>query len=260
MSGGKREKITKPATDAANYVEKFIESDYFDEQAKKLRKEFDIPDGGFVYDIDEFHNYTQHQYYSPPEWKHYQDVSKIIQLNNIIQETFRDKFQLQIFRWIDTFLIYIFHNEIIVHDIKLIRALNDNVCKLVDGPVEFDDYMAEDPEAYPLYIKHRKHMAEAYPITLHISPSASQRKIVEFVRENDTSIKRLQEKYKQDTQLGKVKAKTEKLMEIKRFAYKYRDMNKKELMGKVNDKFKAGLGYEDLATLINDYKKYRKKV
>jgi hypothetical protein len=83
-----------------------------------------------------------------------------------------------------------------------------------------------------------KILNEAYPVFIKISPYASQRDIVDWIRKNFNTIKKLQDKYKRpEIKIGKSKTKDLQIRKRNTFIYKHRNMHYKDLAVKVGKRF-----------------------
>lgn len=103
---------------------------------------------------------------------------------------------------------------------------------------------------------------DIYPITLGISPFASERDIIDHVKHTYSQIiKPLQEKYKNSgLRIGAVKKKKPKIQERNEFIYKNRELPRREIMSLVSGKFGETLDYGHIGKIISLMKKKRKEL
>jgi len=107
----------------------------------------------------------------------------------------------------------------------------------------------------------RIHHQDIYPIVLGISPFASERDILDYIKHTYSQvIKPLQEKYKNQTlKIGAVKKKKPKIQERNEFIYMNKELPRREIMSLVNDKFGEVLDYGHIGKIISLMEKKRKE-
>ena len=103
---------------------------------------------------------------------------------------------------------------------------------------------------------------EIYPLAIRLSPYASERDIIDYVKKNYAfTIAPAQKSYqKSGVPIGKLRKKDQKREERNEFIYQNRRLTGKELMGLVNDKFGEVLDYGHIRKIISLENKKRKEV
>lgn len=117
---------------------------------------------------------------------------------------------------------------------------------------EYDDVLKEPIEL--------ESWSYSYPVILRISPYASQREIIDYVKKTYTRhIKPIQERYKDEgVYLGRVKKKKKGIQERNDFIYKNRHLPSKEIMRLLYDKFEGiDIDYGYIGKIISMEKKKR---
>jgi len=105
-----------------------------------------------------------------------------------------------------------------------------------------------------------------FPLAIRISPFASQRDILDYVRKNAPMIKREQERYLNESgkiRIGKVKKRKEKIRGRNDFIYENRHLPHREIMQLVMEKFGDSSDTPDqghIGKIISLEKKRRKEV
>lgn len=102
----------------------------------------------------------------------------------------------------------------------------------------------------------------AYPVIMRISPYASLRDILGFVKKAyKIEIKPLQDKYKNNkARVGKIKSKNSSVQKRDKFIYESRNLPRREIKELVKEKFKVNIDYEYVGKIISNEKKKRKKL
>lgn len=102
-----------------------------------------------------------------------------------------------------------------------------------------------------------------FPVVIRVSPYASERDIVDFVRKTYFDfIEPIQAKYRSKTTLGKVKNKKVFIQERNEFIYQNKDLPRKKIMELITDKYGADktVDYAYIGKIISLEKKKRKEV
>ena len=194
-----------------NFLVDLVKKDKFSAFAKLLRNKYSIPIGGFV--IDKFPCSC-----IPEEWNYKHDSVKIKELRKEIKD-FCKPYRLSIKDWISVLEGYIFYNKILIS----ISHNSYNLCYTVDILKKKDSSGTELS----------KEDTNAYPVGLLISPYATERDILDYVRNiYKTEIKPLQDKYKEgglSFVIGKSKTKKGDIQKRNDLIYKNKDLSLKEI-------------------------------
>jgi hypothetical protein len=94
---------------------------------------------------------------------------------------------------------------------------------------------------------------DIYPITLHISPYASERNIIDYIKRlYSTEIKPLQQKYRdQKILIGKTRVRNSKTREINDFIYENRDWATKDLIKYIGEKHRKFFDHGHIKKIIS---------
>ena len=214
-----------------NYLDYFIESDFFQSKVKEIRKKVGIPEGGFEVDSDKFKDLSWFDYflYEPKQLKKKGNntLKKVnIEVQEVCKEFSIDNIQIK-----TIFRIYIYHNK---KNYELLNDL-DNMCSIADMRTEIEDRegLSLSTEEVIQILK-----LNTYPIGLRIHPSASQRDIVSYIKNNWDDIKSYLSHYKKEgSKFGKIRSRNPKIKERDRFIYKHRKKPYKEIASLVQKEF-----------------------
>lgn len=211
----KKTKKIKP-NKLENYFFNAIRTDFFQKTINELRKNYRIPGGGF--------KTNDNSYLSLISTK---EITDIIQELNILCT----KINLPDWYWVDASLDYLFFNQVNFSN-NTSRTTPDNLCQISDVGGGTDDFkigkIGEITEKY---------LNKKYPIVLRISPYASERDILNFIKENNEIIKFLQREYgDKDSQIGKIRTKNKKKQERNDFIYEHRHLPLKEISKLIREK------------------------
>lgn len=249
-------KINQGLQKVLNYLDYFIDSDFFQNEIKALREKYKIPPDGFIKcDYDKI---SEHDiFYVPPEWCFVKNKQCIKKLNIDIKKIAK-KLPLKNHYLHLIIKVYLFHNFVIKNKESFLSS--ENLCKVINERERFFEYYGADPEFYLECIKNEN---LTYPISIRLSPYASQRDILDFIKNNFFLIKSSQDKYiKQKSKFSRIKTKDYRKQERNRFIYEHRNLPRKKIMKLVADKF----GYDDvidyghIGKIISVEKKKRKEV
>jgi len=221
-----------------NYFIQITETKPFKEKIARLREKYNIPVSGF--------KLTKHTWIPPEEWQHkHTEVER--QLNDEI-EKICEEYGLHFLYWTDSIKELLFFNKVEPY------SNEGDMCLFVDLKVEREEpFLKEIQDADDV----------AFPIAIRISPYASQRDIVDFVKKRAFQISQWQEHYlKQSADFGinKVKSRKEKTRERNTFIYENRHKFPKIISGLVAEKFHEFLDYAYISKIIRMEKKRRKEV
>jgi hypothetical protein len=125
------------------------------------------------------------------------------------------------------------------------RALNANIndlCLINESDEENLDDRRED------VLKENQH----FPVIIKISPYASQRDIVDYIRTMYPFIEHFQEKYKsRDIKIGKQRKRNPDIQERDNFIYKNRHKPRKEIGKLLKDKYNNYLDQGEIGKIIS---------
>ncbi|MGM0438935.1 MAG: hypothetical protein ACQEP3_00650 [Patescibacteria group bacterium] len=212
------------------YLDHFIESDFFQKMVRETREELNIPKKGLNKSKDELTSCSWDKYilYIPEELKG--DKGEILRFVNSQMGRAYEKFPVNDIRITAIFTVYIYYN------LKIYKILNktDNICSIEDIKQTI-----QEREGLKLNSKEINRMigTDTYPVILKINPSASQRDIVSYIKDNWKIIKYHLDKYENKSKLGKIRSRDPKIKERDRFIYKNREKPYKEIVSLVQKKF-----------------------
>lgn len=223
-----------------NYIRALVDTKEFSDFVLKIREKYDIPIDGFK---------DSEQISPPTNWVH-RHTGKDREFNNEVS-VFAQKHHLHYLDGNQLFSFYIFYNELVF----FASPNSYNLCTVMDIPMEKDEPFSEET------IKDDDRL---FPIAVRISPYASLRDILDFVkRAYKHEIKFLQNQYKQTgVKLGKFKQRKSKLRERNEFIYKHKHLPRKQIMSLLTDKFGAenSIDYAYIGKIISLESKRRKEV
>ena len=104
---------------------------------------------------------------------------------------------------------------------------------------------------------------EKFPVVIRVSPYASERDILDYVKKMySVFILPIQERYKKQTTLGKVKNKRQFIQDRNDYIYENRHLPRKEIMRLVTDKFggEYSIDYGYIGKIISLESKKRKEL
>lgn len=224
-----------------NYIREIFESDYFQDFVKKIRAKYKIPKDGF--------SYENHRVFPPEQWslRNTDDV-------NLFKKEVRavcKKYQIHFLDGMGVFENYIFYNS----TDYAIDFGGYGMCLTVDIPQEKEEPWSKDVQEDDDLL---------YPIAVRISPHASLRDILDYIKTTyHYQISFLQKKYKdKDIKLGKFKKRKTAIQERNDFIYQNRKLPRQEIMKLVTDKFgsKNTIDYGYIGKIISLEKKKRKEL
>lgn len=199
-----------------NYFLDILQKEYFINTIKDLRKQYNIPFKGIKYKNGTFS--------FPPEG-HSHDEMRLLR-NDIISKICQ-KYKLHYFDFSDILLSFVYYN--------FLKPLDEiGSC----GLLRVSDVVVDREEIGGLF-----EISDdiVYPISIRISPYASQRDIVNFIENKSVwknSIKFLQDKYKEkDIMIGRVRRKDNQIQKRNDYIFKHRNLSRKEIVHLVYKKF-----------------------
>ena len=226
-----------------SYFAEVIRTEKFKKKMAVLRAEFDIPEGGFPLQKN----------FPPKEWKYRLDNPEW----NERVEAVCNAYDLHPSYWRN-----VIENVLFYDSLELVFSTSYDLCLLIDLK---EGLKGLDSEEKKRGREIQKADDKHFPLAIRISPYASERDIVDFVRRNFTAlIEPNQKRYqKESSTIGKVRQKKSAVQERNDFIYKNRHLPRKELMRLTNDKFAASTGaidYSYVGTIIRLETKKQKEV
>lgn len=164
------------------------------------------------------------------------------------------KFSLHFVDWEDAVFNDLFGIKI-EEDADLV---GNNICRFLDLKLDIlNEYFTEDWQKR--LSEAMKSELKAFPLAITISPYASQRDVIDYVKKMFPTIKVWMEKYKdKDVKIDRVK--TKRVAERDEFIYQNRNKTGKEIKRLVYDIFGANLPYNYIPKIISREKKRRQKL
>lgn len=210
-----------------NYYLDLIETQKFQKEVELVRKKYNIPPSGFK--IGESTEVASSKLYKES-------------LKDI--DDFCEKFGLDAPVWEESLLVYILGNEIR-------KPIDASLFFVSDIPFEKnDDLWGESFD-------------EIYPIALRMSPYATQRDILDYVKKcYKTHIEFEQKKYRKNLKIGKIRTRKEVIRARNQFVYENKHLPRKKIWQLVEEKFgsKLSTDYGNIGKIISNEKRKRKEV
>lgn len=150
--------------------------------------------------------------------------------------------------WQDVIKFLVFHNTL-----HRIPEGGFDLCMISDLREEKEDPFSEIVQGAD---------NDAYPIAIRVSPYASQRDILDYVKKvYKPQIEPVQARYKNNSvRIGRVKRKKENIQQRNDFIYNNRELPRKEIMRLVSKKFNELLDYGLIGKIISIEKERRRDV
>jgi hypothetical protein len=228
-----------------NYFLDLIERKDFQDEVKKIRIKYTIPPKGFS-------KKEKHLYPEPPEYgpKYPKRWDKLI------------KEPIDQFLWMELFEDEKKIGEKFQLPAGSLNILDDYVLYNATSKVDSDTpslCMTQDCHELGEFKEIDEENEVAFPITIRISPYATERDILDYVRvAYSGEIEPLQKKYADKTsKIGKVRAK--KNRERDNFIYEHRHLKTQEIIEMLPKEWR-GIGYSEINTAIRQQRVKRKEV
>lgn len=219
-----------------NYFREVVDSQSFQEFIKRTKLKYKIPENGFT-------DSTKMYLFPPKGWVFENNEGKQTELENEIEEICK-KCSLH-FLDDSTIKTYLFYG-------------------VIDFPVPEMSNMcfAVDLSEKPISKKIKKSDDSNFPIVIRISPYASERDILDYVKTTYKDvIYRLQKKHKiEEVEVGKFRKKNSEIAKRNTFIYENRHLPMMEIMRLVNKEFKINIDYGLVGKIISNERKRRKEV
>lgn len=223
-----------------NYYNEIIRSEYFQDKIKYLRKKYNIPIKGFP-KKDLGTKWWSSDDYGPEVGKIFKEICK--------------KYSLHYMDWYEMLIIYLMYNETdpLFHP-------NDANLFYIDDVIERKQ-MRGKGDLYEEGGIYEESDDMAYPIALRISPYATQRDIVDFIKKMYPKIKFYQSKYvSNDIKIGKIKTKKPKIQKRNELIYKNRNKTRKEIYKIIDKKFGDSPDEGAIGKIISIERRKRKEL
>lgn len=230
-----------------NYFLEKVKTDDFQKAINKLRIKFNIPKAGIKTKDGVTDSYLN-EYRFMIRFRQSNGIEKIKEFTEEIDKLCK-KYHLHSSEWgqiIETYLIYnkIEQRYFNSHNLCLLRDLVAKKLGLgIIGNLEEDDDFI-------------------YPIAIRISPYASQRDILDYIKKMyKLEIEPRQKRYRdKNNKIGKIRSKNQSVQDINQYTYENRSLPRIKIKDLVNAKFKTDFGYEYIGKIISNEKKRRKEV
>lgn len=172
-----------------------------------------------------------------------------LKLRNEISDTICKRYKLHYFEYCDVIEFYVYFNEI-----RFMSGIG------FMGLFKISDLNTEKER---MGSKITKNDDMVYPIVIKISPYASQRDLIDFIKNKVVWKHRiipLQNKFRdKNIKIGKIKKKNRLIRERNQFIFQNQDKTGKEIKCLVYEKFGEDLPYEYIPKIISREKKKRQK-
>lgn len=234
----KRFKNTSGHRKLVQYFDAIIKSDYFQKECARLRKKYKIPKDGF-----------------PPNPR-FPVFPKEWEFGSVRQGKVAKEFLNEVRKLCDKFRLHSLDWGVVFEE----QVMYGRYTLEYDGFNSHNLIMISDFNNKETY---HKSDDVAYPVALRISPYATQRDILDFVKRNGFMINASQHKYKvKGVKIGKERKKNPKIQERNEFIYEHRHLPRKEILKLVGNKFgyDGVIEYGLIGKIISLEKKKRKEV
>lgn len=220
------------------YFLEIVRTQEFQDAVRELRSCYDIPEIGFN---------TEERIYPPAAWKHRRAGAKIQMIGQEIDKL-SEEYGLTPMYWGNVIEGLVFYN-----DTSLTADFGGDLCVLADLQEQANE---------PFSKKDQTTNNENFPIAIRISPFASQRDIIDFVKKNELFISNQQARYKRnmkDLKIGKVRRKDGHKQKRNDFIYEHKHLPRKEIAGLLGKKFGMNgvLDYAHISKIISSERQKR---
>lgn len=238
-----------------NYFQDLLQKNSFNAEILNLRKKYRIPEKGFPYNEEDHKKVMEH----------FDEIPEVYALAN--------SFGLYEYKWMPYITSFLFFNDPLIRN-RPFYMLDFDLCKLVNQKAQNEEVFSlgnkefeteEEKDFAEMKVDFNKRDDLQYPIAIRISPYASERDILDFIKRNFVSILNLQETYKFDNEhitIGKSKKKNPKIKERNDFIYEHKNLPRKEIMRLLTEKFgyERTIDYAYIGKIISLETKKRKEV
>ncbi len=213
-----------------NYFTDITKTIYFRKKIDELKKKYDIPLEGF--------DKSKGMIIPPQEWK-YKHTKKQNEYGEDVKKICQE-YNLHFLFWSTNIDFLVFYNE-------LSNVADDgyDLCLFTDLKEEsMEPFSKDTQDADNAY----------FPLAIRISPFATQRDIIDYIKKHFIVLKKWQEMYLKDLKqgnVGKIRKKKESIQKRNDFIYENRKLPRKKIMELVADKFKEYLDYGHIGKIIS---------
>ena len=220
-----------------NYFFDLVKSDSFQNRILEVRKKYNIPEKGFPeQELLEIYNKNKDGY---------EDM--FVEIEDICT-----KYALHFDDWYSIIKHYLLSNELWSNSYDK----HKNLCVVSDSIEE--ELIQSNKHNSCISCKNRD---KIYPVAIKLSPYASERDILDYVKKNFFIIKSHQEKYKNpEIKIGKVKRKKQSIQDRNNFIYENRKLSLNKIKELVKEKFSEVLDYEYIGKIKSMEIKKRKEM
>lgn len=233
------------------YFNEILKKDDVQEIIDNLRDKFKIPQEGLPKCAEGKDYFT-----TPPEtWTFYYNKEKAHdEIMNKLEKICK-KYHLHYLDWYEILEHYLFYNEVS----QTYHSNSYNLCLVQD--LVFEKKEAELEKQDGSYTGSFERCDDfAFPVAIRISPYASQRDIIDYVKKMYPSIREVQETYiDKNIKIGRIKRKNEEIQKRNDYIYENRSKPVKEIRKLLAGK-KIFLDDGHIAKIISLEKQKRKEV
>ena len=238
----KKKKDSDPSVNKIlGYLEDLIDSKDFQDSIYILRKKYNVPPEG-LYCPEEILADFKESGLALSDSISYGYKGGKTQLHKLWQElnAFFDK-KVEISRVLSfsvysALLFYFFHNIFPIDMTNAGQLLGkDGLCEITDAKEEYEVYK-ETPLYYDNYLRRE---LSRYPICLRITPEASQRNLIQRIKQSWPEIEELQNKYKKNKALASTRRRDDEIKLRDSYIWENREKPLKEIRSLVYEKFKS---------------------
>ena len=201
-----------------NYFNIVVKTDYFVNFVKETRQKNGIPENGFK-DKNGAYPLVPEEF-EAQEGSVCGALNKDFYIREVISKKICQKFGLDPAFYLDYVLTFVYYNIL----------FSNQAIQTHSGL-----FVIEESEG-------KGYQNKLYPILIRLSPYASQRDLISFIKNKDVwknQIKVLQEKYKNKTiKIGKFRSKNKRIQERNDFIFAHRGLTRKKIVSLVMDKFR----------------------
>ena len=237
-----------------NYFYDFFDNKDFQQKVMELRNKYKIPLNGFPINKNIGKDFQiSSLFYRPKENDFLKDKNNFknfnLELKNILS-----KFELNNLTFKSAFRFYIFHNEL-PDKSNLNFLVFKNVCNLIDVKEQLAEFEGADPYQILDILGNE---ASKYPISIKLSPYATNRDILDYVKKMYPIIKNLQNKYKiPESKVGRIKKKDPYIKKRNDLIYRNMGKPRKLIRSMIKGSFEE-IDETYISKIISNEKKRRK--
>ncbi len=221
---GKKLKVTQTAVKTAYFLDNLLLKSSVTKQIAILREKLGIPEGGLWLDKKTLEKIIVQPFYLPVA-----EGSPLKEFRDLL-EPIEERIPIQNFESIGIILkLFALYD---LYDIEFSSYLfsGEGICKIVNSRNEWTDYQPNNKKTTSYYLKHLQQESEYYPLHIRLSPYASQRDVVDYIKANWKTIKKgLGEMKREEMLLGKIRKKDLELRERDKFMYENKHLSEEEI-------------------------------